>query len=58
MFAYRRSSENGGEMYEVDFIPAGDAGRHGDAVALRFTRPDSGEYAHVIIDAGTVAGPA
>lgn len=39
-------------MYEVDFLPVGQAGRHGDAIAIRFTRPDTGAYAHVIIDAG------
>jgi beta-lactamase superfamily II metal-dependent hydrolase len=39
-------------MYEVDFIPVGKGGRHGDAIAMRFTRPDTGANAHVIIDAG------
>lgn len=39
-------------MYEVDFLPVGKSGRHGDAIALRFTRPDTGGLAHVIIDAG------
>jgi beta-lactamase superfamily II metal-dependent hydrolase len=39
-------------VYEVDFLPVGKAGRHGDAIAMRFTRPDTGTYAHVIIDAG------
>jgi beta-lactamase superfamily II metal-dependent hydrolase len=39
-------------VYEIDFLPVGDGGRSGDAIALRFTRPDTGEYAHVIIDAG------
>jgi beta-lactamase superfamily II metal-dependent hydrolase len=39
-------------MYEVDFLAVGQAGRHGDAIAARFTRPDTGTYAHVIIDAG------
>jgi beta-lactamase superfamily II metal-dependent hydrolase len=39
-------------MYEVDFLPVGKGGRHGDAIALRFTRPDTGALAHVIIDAG------
>jgi beta-lactamase superfamily II metal-dependent hydrolase len=38
--------------FEVDFIPVGKAGRHGDAIAMRFTRPDTGGWAHVIIDAG------
>lgn len=40
------------QIYEVDFIEVGQAGRHGDAIALRFTRPDNGYLAHVIIDAG------
>lgn len=39
-------------MYEVDFLPVGEAGRHGDATAVRFTRPDTGGLAHVVIDAG------
>jgi beta-lactamase superfamily II metal-dependent hydrolase len=38
-------------MYEIDFLPVGDGGRSGDAIAMRFTRP-SGALAHVIIDAG------
>jgi len=38
-------------MYEIDFLPVGDGGRSGDAVAMRFTKP-SGGIAHVIIDAG------
>jgi beta-lactamase superfamily II metal-dependent hydrolase len=39
-------------MYEVDFLPVGDEGQSGDAVAVRLTRPDTGTYAHLIIDAG------
>lgn len=39
-------------MYEIDFLPVGDGARSGDAIAMRFTRPDSGELAHVIIDGG------
>lgn len=39
-------------MYEIDFLPVGDGERSGDAIAMRFTRPDTGEMAHVIIDAG------
>lgn len=39
-------------MYEVDFLPVGDGANSGDAIALRFTRPDTGGIAHVIIDAG------
>lgn len=38
-------------MYEIDFLPVGDGGRSGDAIAMRFTKP-SGGTAHVIIDAG------
>ena len=39
-------------MYEIDFLPVGDGERSGDAIAMRFTRPDTGDVAHVIIDAG------
>jgi beta-lactamase superfamily II metal-dependent hydrolase len=39
-------------LFEVDFFPVGQAGHHGDAVAIRFTRADTGDYGHVIIDAG------
>lgn len=39
-------------MYEVDFIPVGEAGRHGDAIALRFTDPESGSLVRIVIDAG------
>jgi beta-lactamase superfamily II metal-dependent hydrolase len=39
-------------MLEVDFLPVGKAGRHGDAIALRFSRPDGDGFAHVVIDAG------
>jgi len=39
-------------MYEIDFLPVGEGSRSGDAIALRFTRPDTGRLAHVIIDAG------
>jgi beta-lactamase superfamily II metal-dependent hydrolase len=39
-------------LYEIEFLPVGDGARSGDAIALRFTRPDTGAYAHVIIDAG------
>lgn len=41
-------------MYEVDFLPVGQAGKHGDAIAMRFTRPDTGGLAHVVIDAGFI----
>src|SRR5687768_8922690 len=39
-------------MYEIDFLPVGDEGQSGDAIAIRFTRPDNDEQAVVIIDAG------
>lgn len=39
-------------MYEIDFLKVGDGERSGDAIAMRFTRPDSGELAHVIVDGG------
>jgi beta-lactamase superfamily II metal-dependent hydrolase len=39
-------------MYEVDFLPVGDGMDSGDAIALRFTRPDNGQWAYVVIDAG------
>ena len=39
-------------MHEVDFLAVGDGARSGDAIALRFTRPDTNSTAHIIIDAG------
>lgn len=39
-------------MFEIDFLPVGDGARSGDAIALRFTRDDTGGLAHVIIDGG------
>jgi beta-lactamase superfamily II metal-dependent hydrolase len=39
-------------MYEVDFLAVGEAGKHGDAIAMRFIRPGTGACAHVVIDAG------
>jgi hypothetical protein len=40
-------------MFEIDFLSVGDGARSGDAIAMRFTRPDGdGPLAHVIIDAG------
>lgn len=38
-------------MYEIDFLPVGDGARSGDAIAMRFTRPDNGRPAHVVIEA-------
>jgi len=39
-------------MFEVDFLPVGEASRSGDAICMRFTRPDTGGQAVVVIDAG------
>ena len=39
-------------MYEIDFLPVGDKGQSGDAIALRFSRPDRAENAVMVIDAG------
>jgi beta-lactamase superfamily II metal-dependent hydrolase len=39
-------------MFEIDFLRVGDAGRSGDAIVMRFNRPDNGAMAHVVIDAG------
>lgn len=39
-------------MYEIDFLPVGDKGQSGDAIALRFSRPDRDENAVMVIDAG------
>jgi beta-lactamase superfamily II metal-dependent hydrolase len=39
-------------MYEVDFLSVGKGGKSGDAIAIRFTRPDNAELATMIIDAG------
>lgn len=39
-------------MYEIDFLPVGDKGQSGDAIAMRFSRPDRTGNALVVIDAG------
>ena len=39
-------------MYEIDFLAVGDGTRSGDAITIRFNRPDTGAMVHVIIDAG------
>ncbi|MCW2754798.1 MAG: hypothetical protein JWQ32_2209 [Marmoricola sp.] len=39
-------------MYEVDYLAVGEKSASGDAIALRFTRPDHGTNAVVIIDGG------
>jgi glyoxylase-like metal-dependent hydrolase (beta-lactamase superfamily II) len=38
-------------MWEIDYLPVGKGGRHGDAIAMRFTQP-GGALVHVIVDAG------
>lgn len=39
-------------MYEVDFLPVGEKGQSGDAIAMRFSRPDGAGNAVMVIDAG------
>jgi beta-lactamase superfamily II metal-dependent hydrolase len=39
-------------VYEVDFLQVATSEKSGDAIALRFTRPDNGKLAVVVIDAG------
>lgn len=39
-------------MYEIDFLPVGDGERSGDAIALRFTRPEVDGQVVVVVDAG------
>jgi beta-lactamase superfamily II metal-dependent hydrolase len=39
-------------VYELDFLSVGNAGKSGDAICMRFTRPDSGADAVVVVDAG------
>jgi beta-lactamase superfamily II metal-dependent hydrolase len=39
-------------MFEIDFIAVGEDTRSGDAITMRFNRPDTGAMVHVIIDAG------
>ena len=46
------AGERGRVMYEIDFLPVGDGEKSGDAIAMRFTRPDTGTVAVVTIDAG------
>jgi beta-lactamase superfamily II metal-dependent hydrolase len=38
-------------VFEIDFLPVGDGETSGDAIAMRFTRPD-GELAQIIVDGG------
>ena len=40
-------------MFEIDFLSVGDGAGSGDAIAMRFTRPDvDGQLGDVTIDAG------
>lgn len=39
-------------MYEFDFLPVGDGEHSGDAIALRYTHPDTGQPVTGVIDAG------
>lgn len=39
-------------MYEVDYLWVGEKSNTGDAIAMRFTRPDTGAEAVVVIDGG------
>lgn len=41
-------------MYEIDYLAVGEETKTGDAIALRFVRPDDGKYAVVVIDSGFV----
>jgi hypothetical protein len=39
-------------MFEIDFLPVGDGKDSGDAIAMRFTHPETGAWVYVIVDAG------
>jgi beta-lactamase superfamily II metal-dependent hydrolase len=39
-------------MYEIDFLPVGDETKSGDAIVMRFNRPDTQQLAHMVIDGG------
>ena len=39
-------------MFELDFLPVGDGERSGDAIALRYSHPETGELVTGIIDTG------
>lgn len=39
-------------MHEIDFLKVAGGEKSGDAIAMRFTRPDTDQLAHVVIDAG------
>lgn len=40
------------QMHEIDFLAVGEKTKTGDAIAMRFTRPDTGAQAVVVIDGG------
>jgi beta-lactamase superfamily II metal-dependent hydrolase len=40
------------KMVEIDFLPVGDGERSGDAIALRYSHPDTGAPVVGVIDAG------
>lgn len=42
-------------MYEIDFLQVTTTEKSGDAIAMRFTRPDNDRLAVVVIDAGYTA---
>jgi beta-lactamase superfamily II metal-dependent hydrolase len=39
-------------MYEIEFLAIGEKTRSGDAIVMRFDRPDGSGVAHVVIDGG------
>lgn len=39
-------------MFELDFLPVGEAGQSGDAIMARFDQPNGSERVHIIVDAG------
>lgn len=39
-------------MHEIDFLPVGDGKDSGDAIAFRFVSPTTGNWVHVVVDAG------
>jgi beta-lactamase superfamily II metal-dependent hydrolase len=39
-------------VFEIDFLAVGEETKSGDAITLRFTRPDNGDLAHIVIDGG------
>jgi hypothetical protein len=39
-------------VYEIDFLPVGDEGQSGDAIAIRFSTTSDPSLRTIIIDAG------